>query len=216
MRMFTHALVVEDHADASVWLTGCLLRAFPGIQVSTATTCREGAAKLDQQPQLALIDLNLPDGYGIDLVTKASRMKPPVCSIVTTVYDDEAHILPALRAGACGYLLKDASPDDLVQQLLLVERDEHPLSPSVTRSVLQYLVRQNAAVAEPGEPLTAIEREILISISNGYTLAEVARSRTISRNTVATHVKRIYDKLGIKNRPEAVLAAQRIGLQTRP
>ncbi|MGQ0618518.1 MAG: LuxR C-terminal-related transcriptional regulator [Panacagrimonas sp.] len=213
--MFTHALVVEDHADATVWLTGCLLRAFPGIAVSTAATCREGAAKLERQPQLALIDLNLPDGFGIDLIKKASHMKPPVCSIVTTVYDDEAHILPALRAGACGYLLKDEPQDDLVRQLLLVARDEHPLSPSVTRSVLKYLVGQNAAVAEPGEPLTPIEREILVSIANGYTLSEVAQSRTISRNTVATHVKRIYDKLGIKNRPEAVLAAQRIGLLAR-
>lgn len=213
--MFTQALVVEDHPDASVWLSDCLSRAFPGIAVNTAATFREAEVELERHPQLALIDLNLPDGFGIDLVAKACRMKPVVRSIVTTIYDDDAHIFPALRAGACGYLLKDEPRDELVRQLLQLVRNEPPLSPSIMRSVLKYFVEQSSIAANADDHLTPIEREILRAIANGYTLAEVALSRDITRNTVATHVKRIYSKLKISNRAEAVQAAQRIGLLVR-
>lgn len=213
--MFTQALIVEDHADARDWLTTCLRVAFPGIAIAVAATCAEGEVMLERRPQIALIDLNLPDGFGIDLVSKASRMRPPVRSIVTTVYDDDAHIFPALRAGASGYLLKDEPREELVRQLLLLARDEPPLSPTIMRSVLKYFADQTQTAAEPEERLTAKEREVLVSIANGYTLEEIARSHSVTRNTVATHVKRIYAKLKITNRAEAVQAAQRIGLLAR-
>ncbi|MGQ0701409.1 MAG: response regulator [Panacagrimonas sp.] len=213
--MFTQALIVEDHADARNWLVACLHTAFPGIVIATAATCAEGEAMLDRRPQIALIDLNLPDGFGIDLVAKASRMRPPVRSIVTTIYDDDAHIFPALRAGASGYLLKDEPREELVRQLLQLARDEPPLSPTIMRSVLKYFADQNPMATEPEERLTAKERDVLVSIANGYTLEEIAKSHGVTRNTVATHVKRIYAKLKITNRAEAVQAAQRIGLLAR-
>lgn len=215
MDMFTHGLVVEDHGDARKWLVACLSRAFPGMVVATATTYAEGEVQLARRPQLVLIDLNLPDGFGIDLVTRASRMKPPVRSVVTTIYDDDAHIFPALRAGASGYLLKDEPQDELVRQLLQLTRDEAPLSPSIVRSVLKYFVDQSRIGTEPEEHLTHKEREILTSLANGYTLAEIARTSNTTRNTVAGHVKSIYAKLQISNRVEAAQAAQRIGLLAR-
>lgn len=213
--MFSQALVVEDHEDARNWLVACLRRAFPGIVVTTACNFAEGDLLLDRRPQLALIDLNLPDGFGIDLIAKAGRMRPPVRCVVTTIYDDEAHIFPALRAGASGYLLKDEPQDELVRQLLQLSNEEPPLSASVMRSVLKYFADQNPVGTQPDEPLTPREREVLAALANGYTLDEIARSHTVSRNTVATHVKRIYAKLRISNRVEAVQAAQRIGLLVR-
>lgn len=213
--MFAQALIVEDHADARDWLTACLHAAFPGIAVATAFTYAEGEVLLDRHPQLALIDLNLPDGFGIDLVVKASRLRPPVRCVVTTIYDDDAHIFPALRAGAGGYLLKDEPQDELVRQLQLLARNEPPLSAPVMRTVLRHFADQNAAAREPAERLTPKEREVLMSLANGYTLDEIARSHSVSRNTVATHVKRIYAKLKISSRVEAVQAAHRLGLLAR-
>lgn len=213
--MFSQALIVEDHADARDWLIACLHTAFPGIVVTVAATCAEGEVMLQRQPQLALIDLNLPDGFGIDLVARASRMRPPVRCIVTTVYDDDAHIFPALRAGASGYLLKDESREDLVRQLLQLAKDEPAISPAVMRSVLKFFADQSSMIEEPEERLTPKERHVLASIANGYTLEEIARSHGVTRNTVATHVKRVYAKLKITNRAEAVQAAQRIGLLVR-
>lgn len=131
------------------------------------------------------------------------------------MYDDDAHIFSALRAGASGYLLKDESQDELVRQLVQFGRDEPPISASIVRSVLKYFTDQNTFGRELDETLTPKEREILASIANGYTLDEIATSLRITRNTVATHVKRIYAKLKISNRAEAVQAAQRIGLLAR-
>lgn len=213
--MFTQALIVEDHADAQAWLLGCLRCAFPGIVVAIAGTIAEGEILLQRRPQLALIDLNLPDGFGIDLVVKATHLRPPVRCVVTTVYDDDAHVFPALRAGASGYLLKDEPQDELVRQLLQLARDEPPMSPTVMRSVLKYFSAQSNPDAALGERLTTREREVLIAIANGFTLDEIAKVHDVTRNTVATHVKRIYAKLGIGNRAEAVQAAQRIGLLAR-
>lgn len=213
--MISQALIVEDHADTRAWLGGCLRTAFPGVEISLAATFSEGDKMLESRPQLALVDLNLPDGFGIDLVAKASRLRPPIRTIVTTVYNDDAHIFPALRAGASGYLLKDEPQEELVRQLLLLERDEPPLSPTVMRAVLKYFSDQSPALEEPGERLTSKERDVLVAVANGYTLDEIARSHGITRNTVATHVKRIYAKLKINNRAEAVQAAQRIGLLAR-
>lgn len=213
--MFAQALIVEDHADAQNWLAACLRAAFPSIQLQLAATFAEGDRLLERHPQLALIDLNLPDGYGVDLVVKASRMRPPVISVVTTVYDDDAHIFPALRAGASGYLLKDEPQAELIRQLLLLERNEAPISPSVLRSVLKHFSAQTPAAAATDERLTPKERDVLLALANGYTLEEIARAQIITRNTVATHVKRIYAKLQIGNRAEAVQAAQRLGLLTR-
>ncbi|MGQ0701410.1 MAG: response regulator [Panacagrimonas sp.] len=112
------ALIVEDFADAARWLRDSVLEAFPGIAVTWVATLAEGRRCLQGcRPDFALIDLGLPDGSGLELIAYCRSMQPPVPVVVTTILDDDAHILPAMRAGACGYLFKDESRETLALQL---------------------------------------------------------------------------------------------------
>lgn len=205
-------LVVEDFPDAALWLKETLCASFPGIAVDVAGTLAAGRELLrTARPEIALIDLVLPDGSGIQLVAEARSRAPAIPVIVTTVYDDDDHIFPALRAGACGYLLKEESRDNLVRQIQAVIRGELPLSPAVARQVMRYFTGGKTG-QEHVETLTAKEREVLKCIASGLTLDEVARRLAVSRNTVHTHVKRVYDKLDISTRAEATVIAARLGL----
>ncbi len=214
--MFARGLIIEDLPEAQVWLQASMRSAFPGIKLTTVSTFADASRAIHNEAvEVALVDLNLPDGFGIDLVALARRIRPAMRTVVTTVYDDDAHIFPALRAGARGYLLKDGRQEDLARQLQSLMHDELPLSPAIVRSVLKYFSQSSFAEPLPHEALTAKERDVLVSLANGYTLQEIAQHLQISRNTVATHVKRIYAKLNISNRSEAVRAAQQIGLLAR-
>lgn len=205
-------LVVEDFSDAAVWLCAALEQAFPGIRVERAATLAQGRQLLDAwRPEIALIDLNLPDGVGLELVAEAHSRKPPIPVIVTTVYDDDEHIFPALRAGACGYLLKEESRETLVTHIVDMMRGELPLSPTVARQVMRYFSEPPVDV-QGVDSLTARETEILTHIAGGATAQEVAEQLGISRNTVLSHIKHVYDKLGVSTRAEATIIAARLGL----
>lgn len=206
------ALVVEDYADAAAWFSAALREAFPGIQVHVSATLAQGREALATvRPEIALIDLGLPDGSGLDLITLLRLRSPPVPTVVTTAYDDSENILSALRAGACGYLLKEESQDTLVRQLIEMVRGEFPLSPSVAQQVMRYFSSLGPDAVRL-EQLTDKEREVLKHIAAGRTLSGVGQTLGISRNTVHTHVKRIYEKLGVSSRAEATLIAARVGL----
>ncbi len=214
--MFDSGLVVEDLPDAQTWLATALSGAFPKMTVTTVGNFSDASRAIRNRSfDVALVDLRLPDGHGIDLLTQASRTRPEMRTVVTTVYDDDAHLFPALRAGARGYLLKDDRKEDLIRQLQSLSRDEVPLSPPIAQSVLRFFSHAGPAGDLPPETLTPREREVLIALANGYTLADIARTMKISQNTVATHVKRIYGKLNIGSRAEAVCAALRMGLLAR-
>lgn len=208
----TNALVVEDRPNTLKWLRQAVVEAFPDAAVRTAETLSEaGALAVDSPFDLALIDLALPDGSGVELITALAARQPRCIPVVATVYDDDEHLFAALRAGAHGYLLKDQSQADIVRLLRGLSRGEAPLSPGIARRVLEVF-RQPVAAENGHEPLTQRERDVLVFIAKGYSLARVAEPLGISRNTVAYHVQNIYQKLHINNRAEAVLEAVRLGL----
>ncbi|MDP3857870.1 MAG: response regulator transcription factor [Stagnimonas sp.] len=212
----TRILVLEDHPDARQWFCAVAARAFPQALVHGVPNLAEARSELlASPPQLALVDLGLPDGSGLEFIETAVALKPAVRCLVTTVYDDEAHVFPALRAGARGYLLKDEPEAQMLEKILSITRDETPLSPSVATMILNHFVRGARDNLAELALLTEREQDILRAVTNGYTLAEVAARSGITRNTVHTHVKRIYSKLNIGSRSEAVLAATRMGLVDR-
>lgn len=215
-----NALIVEDLPESRTWLTGVVLAAFPALRITTAARCDQALACVGQQAvDLALIDLGLPDGSGIEVVRALHQQQPQALSVVVTIYDDDDHIFPALQAGAFGYLLKEQAQATLVAQLLRISQGEPPLSPPIARRMLSHFFRQAQRLPEPTTvppdevvKLTERETEVLQRVAKGYTLPEIAQQFSLSKHTIGDYIKQVYRKLNISSRAEATLEAARRGL----
>lgn len=204
------ALILEDVADAQLWLSDALRDTYKEIEISTASTVKEALEIIERETfDIALLDLNLPDGSGIDVILHLKVKQPETLCVVVTIYDDDQHLFPALQAGAQGYLLKEQPRKQIVQKLKGIEKGEPPLSPAIARRLLKHFAHQ-----EPTEAikLTTREKEVLTLIAKGIKLMEVAEMLEITRNTAASYVKEIYRKLDVSSRAEATLEAARLGL----
>lgn len=214
-----HALIVEDLPQAREWLEGVLKATFPGVSVTVAARLDEAMqAVVASRFDLALVDLGLPDGSGVDVVGALRLHQPQALPVVVTIYDDDDHLFPALQAGAFGYLLKDQPATAMVGQLRRMVDGEPPLSPPIARRVLSHFasgVERREALMRQMEGqvrLTERETEVLQRVAKGYTLVEIARQFGLSRHTVGDHIKQIYRKLNVSSRAEATLEAARRGL----
>ena len=208
------ALVLEDLEPTARWLAGVLAEAFPQAQVDIAGTLAEARALSGRSPpDIALVDLELPDGSGVDLIRELSRSHPECRCIVTSIYSDDRHLFPALRAGASGYLLKDQPEDRVISALRAIEEGEPPLSPAIAQRMLR--VFGDTQQDQEETHLTTRERETLVLIAKGLRLPEVALQLDVTRNTAAGYVKIIYRKLKVTSRAEAALEAVRMGLVNR-
>lgn len=212
----TTGLVVDDLPEARSWLCDALEHAFPGIDMRAAGSLRSAREALLREPawrpDIALIDLGLPDGSGTDLITELRARDPGVVTVVTTIFDDDSHLFGALKVGADGYVLKDQSRGQLVDMLAGIHAGQPPLSPSIARKLLQVFQEPKQSAAHPETQLTSREQEVLTLIAKGYTVGRVAELLGITRNTAAGYVKSIYRKLNVSSRAEATLAATRQGL----
>jgi DNA-binding NarL/FixJ family response regulator len=208
-------LLVEDVAETRNWLEGVLGDAFEGIAVVACDSLRaaEQAIRMQATPfDLAIIDLGLPDGSGLDLVGKLRQTAPNTVCVVATIYDDDGHLFDALAAGAQGYILKDEDAEMVGALLLRIGRGEPPLSPSIARRILAHFLGGGRVVAVDDAGLTARETEVLTLIAKGLTVGEAARMLALKPQTVASYVKTIYSKLNVSTRAEATLEAVRRGL----
>ncbi len=217
-------LVVEDQTDTRIWLAAIVVEALPGAEVVAFPHLRDardwlrGLGPADRSRlRLALVDLGLPDGSGIDLIRDLAEHFPDVLPVVATVYDDDSYLFDAIAAGAEGYLLKDQDADVLVHRLRRMEDGEPPLSPSIARRMMNHFRRQppapqTAAPTEDECALTPRELEVLALLGRGSRVSEAARRLGLTDHTVSTYVKIIYRKLRITSRAEAALEASRRGL----
>jgi len=208
-------LLVEDVAETRRWLEDVLLAKFEGIVVVSCDSLRaaERAIKAQATPfDLAIIDLGLPDGPGLDLVGQLRKTAPDTVCVVATIYDDDGHLFDALAAGAQGYILKDEDADMVGALLLRIGRGEPPLSPSIARRILGHFLGTGRPVTLDDAGLTARETEVLTLIARGLTVGEAARLLALKPHTVASYVKTIYSKLNVSTRAEATLEAVRRGL----
>ncbi|MEO7014064.1 MAG: response regulator transcription factor [Dokdonella sp.] len=208
MTEFERALVVDDLESSRDWLSRALTQAFPGIEIALAASLAEAQLHVDAAPPLALIDLGLPDGSGIRLIEKL-HPQGTLC-IVATVFDDDAHLFPALHAGAQGYVLKDQPTESLAEMLTGIASGQPPLSPSIARRLLRHFQPVAPDASEPA--LTARETDVLRLIAKGHTVVEVAGLLGLSRHTAAGYLKDVYRKLSVSSRAEATLVATRRGL----
>lgn len=205
--------ILEDLPESQVWLSEALTLSFPGIAIDSAFSVQEGRDKLaiGAMPDIALIDLGLPDGSGVELIDFIKRRSPDTLCIVASIYHDDGHIFPALRAGAQGYLLKDQPVAAIVAALTGIASGQPPLSPAIARRMLSFF-QPGQAPTTPAPTLTERETDVLRMISKGMTQAETGRLLGISQHTVAGYVKELYRKLNVSSRAEAALLARDMGL----
>lgn len=249
--MAIKVLIVEDNPVARSFLCRVVRESFSDAIVITEAgdleTARRQIGAVDPDVndpgidtfKLILVDLELPDGNGMELLTELVRY--PATKIVTTLYSDDDHLFPALQCGADGYLLKEDRFEVLVEELQKIVRGQPPLSPAIARRLLSHF-RQGpggmgglAGLGEPSlvagtgfqssrplplgrgapldhERLTPRESEVLTYLSKGFTIKEIANLMGIKWFTVNDHIKSIYKKLNVSSRAEAAVLASKHGL----
>jgi DNA-binding NarL/FixJ family response regulator len=163
---------------------------------------------LDVQPDVVLLDLRLPELSGIEVMRRVKGRAPRTRFLVLTTYDTDEYIAPALAAGAHGYLLKDAEPDDLARGIRALMRGGAALEPKVAAHVLERLADEDGA----GEGLSEREMDVLRLLPSGGSNKAIAAQLGLSENTVKSHISHIFAKLGVQSRAEAVSAALQRGL----
>jgi DNA-binding NarL/FixJ family response regulator len=168
---------------------------------------------LDRAPDLAVIDLGLPDIEGIEVIRQLKRVDPSALIMVASVHADERHVLGAIRAGACGYLLKDDPALAIADALRRVVEGEYPISPSLARHLFKLATQPAAAeAAGPQIALAPREIELLRLFSDGCSYQRAARAMDVSMSTIQTYVRRIYEKLDADSKIAAVSSARARGL----
>jgi DNA-binding NarL/FixJ family response regulator len=203
-------LIVDDHALVRRGLKD-LLDSADGIEVVKAISdgSLAAAAVTDLEPDIVLMDLSMPVLDGIDATRAVLVARPATKVIVLTSYSESARILSALDAGAVGYLLKDAEPEDVVRALHDAFGGGVPLSPKAARALLPG---SRSTGGTGADALTAREREVLSLVAVGLPNKSIARRLTISEKTVKAHLTRVFGVLGVRDRTSAALWAQRNGL----
>uniref|UniRef100_UPI000D3ADB0F response regulator n=1 Tax=unclassified Variovorax TaxID=663243 RepID=UPI000D3ADB0F len=235
--MTTRVLIVEDEPEFLRRFSDAVARD-PALQlVAAVATGADGKAMLDlHAPEVLLVDLGLPDIGGVEVIRHAAAHHPDCDVLVVTMFGDDAHVVASIEAGATGYLLKDASPERVAASIHEIRGGGAPISPGIARRILTRLrlvVRTEPALtpastpalasalqpapAEPppdprASPLTPRETELLRLTAKGLTFDSIGELLEISPHTVVSHVKKIYRKLAVHSRSEAVYEASQLGL----
>jgi DNA-binding NarL/FixJ family response regulator len=155
------------------------------------------------KPDVVLMDINLPGMNGVECVRKLKQIAPEIAAVMLTAYEDTENIFNALAAGATGYLLKRAPRAELLDAIREVRRGGSPMTTHIARKVVQSFQRESVAT-QSGEALSAREQEVLDHLSQGFLYKEIAEKMGISYETVHTYIRRIYEKLQVRTRTEAV------------
>lgn len=212
-------VVVDDQTvvrEGIVMLLGLL----PGIEVVGSGGDGEEAVRLvaELAPDVVLMDLRMPRVDGAEATRRIRAEHPGTQVVVLTTFADDDSLFPALRAGARGYLTKDAGGDEIVRAVEDVLSGEAGLSPQIQRRLLERLSEPElpAAAPEPPDGLTTREVEVLVLIAEGMTNQEIARAMHVSTATVKTHINNLFAKTGLKDRAQAVRYAYGHGLAKPP
>jgi len=211
--------LVEDDIGFQTAVTDALKPAPDMVLVAVCDTLAAGLQLLHlAPPDVLIVDLGLPDGSGITLVQAAHASWPDCNIMVSTAFADESHLMKSLEAGATGYLLKDCSQRNLLNEIRSIHSGGSPISPLIARKILMRFEHSNkvnetaAVVTESCVTLSAREQEVLELITKGFTAAEIAVLLCVSHNTILTFIRRIYAKLKVNSKTEAIYEARIRGL----
>lgn len=213
-------VLVEDDVTFQQALRDTLAVA-PDIElVAVAGNRAEGLRVLEQPAvDVLLVDLGLPDGSGVDVI-RAAHTRWPDCNImVSTAFGDELHVMQSLEAGATGYLLKDSTPASIAAEIRSLHEGGSPISPLIARQILMRFrgqEKQPPSVPVDTEKhralLSAREQQVLEYITKGFTAEEIAGLMSVSKHTVLTFVRRVYKKLEVSSKTQAIYEARSQGL----
>jgi len=214
-------LLADDHAIVRRGLQ-LFLKMQPDFELvgeaATGHEVLERAAELE--PDIVLMDLHMPVLDGIEATRRLKASHPGVKVIVLTSFSDQDHVLPALKAGARGYLLKDIEPDELAEVVRRVHAGKVELHPEAAGLLVEQIANPESSAPErnktPFDELTARERDVLRLIASGRSNKEIADALYITEKTVKTHVSRILEKLGLSDRTQAAILAVKHGLDAQP
>ncbi|WNG18149.1 response regulator [Cystobacter fuscus] len=211
-------LIIDDHTVVRQGVRA-LLGAQEDIEVVGEAGSGEQALELAREhaPDVALMDLMMPGMGGIEATRRLKEVSPRTQILMLTSYHEDEHILPALRAGALSYLLKDASADELVQAVRKAAGGEATLSPRVASQVIRSLRQPTRERETPPlhSQLSERERQVLLLVADGLTNTDIAQRLGIGEKTVKSHVSNILGKLQVEDRTQAAAFAWREGLKQR-
>ncbi|HNP86817.1 MAG TPA: response regulator transcription factor [Kouleothrix sp.] len=206
-------LIADDHAFYREGIR-TMLATRPDIEIVGMAETGAKAVQMSAalQPDVVLMDIKMPDMNGIEATRTILDTSPHIGILVVTMFDDDESVFAAIRAGARGYLLKDAHYDDLIRAVAAVSRGEAIFGPAIARRMIQYfgLLRQVSLPLFP--ELTEREREILGLIAQGYANDAIATILVLSVKTVRNHVSNILSKLQVRDRAQAIVKARDAGL----
>jgi DNA-binding NarL/FixJ family response regulator len=216
--MSPRVLIADDQALVRAGFRK-LLESAPGIEV--VGEAEDGRQAVDQArrllPSLVLMDIRMPRLDGIEATRRLTADGDRMRVLILTTFGLDEYVYEALRAGASGFMLKDAPPEELLAAIEIVDRGDGLIAPAVTRSVIEEFVRRTPPPPAPAPQLadlTAREHEVLMLLARGLSNAEIATRLVVGEGTVKTHVAHVLAKLGVRDRVQAVIAAYETGLVT--
>ncbi len=207
-------LLADDHPLFRQGLRS-LLDTLPDLEVVGEARTGEQAIALAQtvQPDLVIMDIQMPEMNGIEATRRMTQSMPHPAILIVTMFEDDASLFSAMRAGARGYVIKDAEPDDILRAIAAVGQGEAIFSPAIAARVLSMFSSPAEATAKELFPtLTERERQILRQLAHSATNAEIAQSLGVSAKTVANYVSTILSKLQVVDRAQSILRAREAGL----
>jgi DNA-binding NarL/FixJ family response regulator len=199
--------IVEDNDQLRATLARLISRSEGFHCLSHFANAEAALAALPgEPPEVVLVDINLPGINGVEFVRRLKSCAPAILAVMLTAYEDTENIFNALAAGAAGYLLKRAPRSELLEAIREVRRGGSPMTTHIARKVVQSFHKPVAAAQPPdaGETLSTREQEVLNLLSQGFFYKEIAEKLGISYETVHTYIRRIYEKLQVRTRTEAV------------
>jgi DNA-binding NarL/FixJ family response regulator len=203
-------LIVEDDTDLRRSFANAVRGDGDLTLAGEADDLPEGRRLLESiRPDVLLVDIGLPSGSGIELIRQANANLPHCDVMVITVFGDGCHVLECIEAGATGYLLKGTEGPGIGAQIRALRAGGSPISPVIAR---QLMVRLGPSAIKPPNALSEQQRTVLELSGKGHSYEEIARMLGLSRHTVETYVKRIYRKLQVHSKTEAVYEARKLGL----
>jgi DNA-binding NarL/FixJ family response regulator len=209
-----HILIADDHP---LFRNGmrALLSSVPEIEVAGIATNGDEVMSLAASllPDVILMDLQMPGIGGIEATRRILHTSPHIRVLVVTMFEDDHSVFAALRAGARGYILKDADEDEILRAIQAVGRGEAIFSPAIAKRLIDFFAAPHPVILPQLFPeLTDREREILLLMAQGYNNSDIARHLTLSLKTVANHVSNIFSKLQVADRAQAIIRAREAGL----
>ena len=205
-------LIADDHAIVREGLRA-LIATEPGMELLDEAS--DGVQAVDKalalRPDVILLDMMMPRKDGLGAINDIIRENPDARILVLTSFAEDEKVFPAIKAGALGYLLKDSSPQELLQAIRNVHHGEASLHPAIARKLMREL-NQPATLPPTTDPLTEREVEVLRLVAQGLSNDEIAEKLVVSERTVRTHVSHILDKLHLANRTQMALYAVREGI----